>query len=442
MIQVEQNHQELVLHGARVAWQPRRSTRASIEITLGRITGFRNEASFSKVKSTASDIDLSGFLVMPGLINAHDHLEFSLFPRLANPPYPNYIDWGTDIHNTFPDLIAKHRAVPKEMRLWWGGIRNLLAGVTTVGHHNPLWPELQRMDFPLRVIQNYGWGHSLALGGDLPAAQSATLPGAPFIIHACEGIDEVARAELSGLDRLGLLDSRTVLVHGLAIDAKGVSLIERRQASLIVCPSSNSFLFDQVPDTSVLGKISNLALGNDSPLTAQGDLLDEIRFVISECDVSPQTVYRMVTDYPAYILRLNDTQGSLSLNGVADLFAVRDTGQDAVDKLASLSMQDVELVVIAGKVQLASEFMLDRINPSDRQGLEPLWIDGTARWLRAPIQRLLRETEAVLGKDNVRLSSRRMGGRSSTEAPVDPRQHESRLTQTVSHDCTAKRSYP
>ncbi len=396
----------MLVHGARCAIGPRESVRASIEIASGRITRILSDSLSPAATSDWPGIDLRGFLIMPGLINAHDHLDFSLFPRLANPPYRNYIDWGTDIHNKFPDAIAKHRAVPKDLRLWWGGIRNLLCGATTVSHHNPLWPELQREDFPIRVVQEYGWGHSLALGGDLRAARYATPQGRAFIVHACEGVDQQAREELQGLDRLGILDASAVLVHGLAIDHEGVALMRKRRVSLIICPSSNNFLFGTLPDMSLLGNIDNLALGNDSPLTAEGDLLDEIRFAMRFCGIAPEAAYRMVTEAPAAILGLRNAAGFIRESGVADLIAMRDTGQDAADRLRTLSMSDVEFVMIGGYVQLASDAVLERLSPMAREGLEPLWIDGTIRWLRAPVRELSRKTEEVLGDGEVRLGGK------------------------------------
>jgi hypothetical protein len=401
------NTGSVILHGAYCAFGPQERTRASIEITAGRVAHILNDPVASSSTQTAhAEIDLSGFLVMPGLINAHDHLQFALFPRLADPPYQNYIDWGADIHDKFRDVIAKHRSVPKDVRLWWGGIRNLLCGVTTVCHHDCLWPELQREDFPTRIVQEYGWGHSLALGGDLHKARSSTPEGKAFILHACEGVDEQAYAELAGLDRLGLLDERMVLVHGLAIDDAGVALIRQRRASLIVCPSSNQFLFGQLPNMALLGAIENVALGSDSPLTAEGDLLDEIRFAIRSCGIQPDAVYHMVTEAPAAVLRLGDAEGSIKANGVGDLIAVRDTGHAAADRLKKLSMHDVEFVMVGGCVQLASETIMERLPDAASQGLEPLWIDGVIRWLRAPARELLRKTEGVIGKGEARLGGK------------------------------------
>jgi hypothetical protein len=68
----------------------------------------------------------------------------------------------------------------------------------------------------------------------------------------------------------------------------------------------------------------------------------------------------------------------------------------------------VEFVMIEGRVQLASETIWGRLPPTARRGLEPLWIDGNIRWLRAPVKELLRKTEEILGAGEVQLGSRRV----------------------------------
>lgn len=393
----------IVIHEARCALGPEETIHASIEIAAGCITRIAHKSAPVRTTTGCARIDLSGFLLMPGLINAHDHLHFSLFPRLANPPYQNYIQWGKDIHAAFPEVIALHKTVPKYVRLWWGGIRNLLSGVTTVCHHDPLWPELRQTNFPVQVLQQYGWAHSIALGGNLHATRAAGLRN-PFVIHACEGIDDTARLEVWQLDRLGLLDADTVLVHALALDPEGAALLRKRKASVILCPSSNQFLFGKTPRMPLLAGIDNLAIGNDSPLTAIGDLLDEVRFAIQACTISPETAYRMVTTVPAAILRLNNAEGSITESGAPDLIAVRDTGGSPAHILQRLSAADVELAMIAGRVQLASDTILDRLPALARKGMEPLSINGTTRWLRAPVSKLLEQAEQVLGRGNVRLN--------------------------------------
>jgi ubiquinone/menaquinone biosynthesis C-methylase UbiE len=402
-----ERHSQWVVRGALCALGPQEGAHASVRIGGGRVTRILSDRFLgSAAASCCPEIELSGYLLMPGLVNAHDHLEFSLFPRLASSDYPNASAWARDIHNSFADVIAVHRAVPKDVRLWWGGLRNLLCGVTTVCHHNSSEPEMQRQDFPVRVVQEFGWGHSLTFGGDLRRARLATPEGGVFIVHACEGIDDEAQEEIWKLDRLGVLDANAVIVHGLAIDQEGVAHMRRRGASLVVCPSSNHFLFGKVPDMHLLDGIGQVAMGSDSPLTAVGDLLDEVRFAASFCSIPPRAAYRMVTEAPATILRLRDAEGSIRVSGMGDLIAVRDTNCDAADRLQALSASDVELVMIGGRVQLASEAILARLPLSAKEELEPLWIDGIVRWLRAPIEELLRRAEVVLGTGNVRLGGK------------------------------------
>jgi cytosine/adenosine deaminase-related metal-dependent hydrolase len=396
-----------VIRGARCAQSAEKSAWCSIQIESGRVSHIGSNASPASLsRGGCVDLDLTGYLILPGLVNAHDHLQFALYPRLGDPPYGNYVAWGEDIHHRFADVIAMHHEVPKNVRLWWGGIRNLLCGVTTVCHHGSLREELRRDDFPVRVVQQYGWGHSLALGGDLLKAREATPSEAPFIMHACEGVDALGAEELDQLDRLGVLDAKTVLVHALALDEAGVDLLRRRRVSLIVCPSSNDFLFKQLPSMEIVRGVENLALGNDSPLTAEGDLLDEVRFAIRRCDIHPDRAYAMVTEAPAVALRLREREGTIEEAGVGDLIAVRDTGRRPADTLESLSMHNVELVMIGGYVQLASEAVWKHLPSAAQDGLEPLWIDGIVRWLRAPVDDLLRQAETVLGVGQVRLGGR------------------------------------
>jgi cytosine/adenosine deaminase-related metal-dependent hydrolase len=227
-------------------------------------------------------------------------------------------------------------------------------------------------------------------------------------VHACEGIDGQAREEIFKLDRLGLLDASAVLVHGLAVDDAGIALLKKRRVSLIICPSSNLFLFGELPNMALLGTIENVTLGNDSPLTAAGDLLDEVRFAMDACGIVPDAAYRMVTEASAAVLRLSDAEGTIKVSGRADLIAIRDTGQDPAVRLQDLSMRDVEFVMIGGRVQLASKAIVERLPSHASEGLESLWIDGIVRWLRAPVRELLREAEEVLGVGEVRLGGRRI----------------------------------
>jgi cytosine/adenosine deaminase-related metal-dependent hydrolase len=404
----ESTHRTTFLRDIRYASGPNVCTYGSLEIAGGRIARIYQGDSRPNKDSSGIEINLSGFLVMPGLINAHDHLQFALHPRLGNPPYRNYVEWGEDIHATLADVINTYKQIPKQVRLWWGGIRNLLCGVTTVCHHDTLWSELKRSDFPVRVVQQYGWAHSLAQGGDLIEARRATPQNAPFIVHASEGVDARAQQEILALDRLGVLDANAVLVHGLAMDDAGIAVMQERRASLIVCPSSNHFLFRKLPSSKSIHKIENTSLGSDSPITGIGDLLDEIRFTIAHCGIDPEKAYRMVTEAPAKSLRLHDGEGNISEGGVADLIAIRDTGERAAAQLSGLSMVDIELVLLGGQVQLASDHVFGLLPSHVKQGMECLWINGILRWLRAPVSLLLREAEAVVGRDNAYLGGKPM----------------------------------
>jgi cytosine/adenosine deaminase-related metal-dependent hydrolase len=216
------------------------------------------------------------------------------------------------------------------------------------------------------------------------------------VIHLGEGIDKRSEDEITELHRLGALDKDTVLVHGLALDKKGRALLRESGAGLVWCPSSNVFLFGRTLSPEAIESLPRLALGSDSPLTCAGDLLDEVRFACDLTQLLPDTMYHLVTSRAAQLLRLREGQGSLRPGGVADIIAVRDRGRSPAETLTALSYRDVELVLIGGRVHLASDELRQRLAEGTRTGLQAITVEDTVRWVRAPLERLFRETETHL----------------------------------------------
>jgi cytosine/adenosine deaminase-related metal-dependent hydrolase/ubiquinone/menaquinone biosynthesis C-methylase UbiE len=398
----------LRLTGARVAHGPRESSTSSIEIRGDRLHFiYANSTTPHSSAPSTSTINLDGHLILPGLINAHDHLEFGLFPNLGRGPYTNASQWASDIHRVDAALIDCHRSIPREVRLCWGALRNLISGVTTVCHHNPITPELLDPDFPVRVIRNFGWSHSLALDGKLVDSFHSADPQHPFILHAAEGTDDNSTSEVFTLDRLQVLDSRTILVHGLALTPQAVDLLNQRGAAVVLCPSSNQFLFHSIPSHETVAALHHVLIGSDSPITAAGDLLDEISIAHKSLGLSPEEIYAMVTTRAADILRLQSGEGRLVHGAIADLIAVKDKLLHPAAALVQLRFSDIELVILGGRIQLASLDLFQRIPSHLRQGLQLIEINGHQRWIRAPLPGLFIEACNVLGPD-IRLSGRQV----------------------------------
>jgi len=96
-----------------------------------------------------------------GLTNSHDHLEMNLYPPSGTPPYHNYTEWARDVYKPNESPVKEIEKIPIKYRFLWGGIKNLISGVTTVVHHNP-WRSSLGVRFPVRVLKKYAWAHSLA----------------------------------------------------------------------------------------------------------------------------------------------------------------------------------------------------------------------------------------------------------------------------------------
>jgi cytosine/adenosine deaminase-related metal-dependent hydrolase len=268
-------------------------------------------------------VDLRGDRLLPGLINAHDHLQLNNFPRLKyRERHANVGEWIGDIdaQRVADPAISAPSRVARDLRLRLGGLKNILSGVTTVAHHDPWYPVLGAADFPCRVLPDYGWAHSLALDGEIKVREShrGTPEGRPWFIHAGEGVDEPAQREFATLESLECIGPNTLLIHGVAFTRAERERLAARGAGLIWCPSSNYFLFGSTADCSDLIARGRVALGSDSRLSGRGDLLDELAVARGRCAVSEADLEMMVTSVAARLLGFTD-RGTLRPGAFADL---------------------------------------------------------------------------------------------------------------------------
>lgn len=304
-------------------------------------------------------IDLGARLVFPGLINAHDHMYHTFWPRVGKGGYRNWFEWEAELYQS--DVYKRKQLLSIADLYALGMYRNLLSGVSLVFDHFPREVSENFRDKPLiSLLENFGLAHSVSShsldwGEGLREEFKQTRGVLPFVLHCEEGFDAEIIDELENLNRAGALAENTVLVGGVGFSDADIELIARKGAKVVWCSASSQFLFQKDPPIAkLLDAGITVLLGTDCALTGSANLLDELRTArrFSEQNLggrlTPKDLVAMVTTKAAAALRVEKLYGRIAPGCYANMLMFDDFKNDPYESFFNLVPRDVSLVVHRG----------------------------------------------------------------------------------------------
>jgi cytosine/adenosine deaminase-related metal-dependent hydrolase len=344
----------------------------------------RAAGTFTEVAAlfTGNVVDLGDQVLMPGLINAHCHLDYSMLRRAIQPPHgftawvqrlnaikrslrdEDYLEaialgfaelrkWGTTTVlniESFPELMG--RIPPPPIRTWWFyemidvrqriTTEDVLEGAAIFFRKQTDWLG----GFGLSPHAPYTASAPLYQLASACARQDRML----LTTHLAESIEETAMfrrasgplfdfmqslgrdmsdcghgSPLSLLLGRDLIDSDWIVAHMNELDEPDFALLERTPLHIVHCPASHRYFGHQPFSMERLRSIGiNIALGTDSLASTDSlSLFDEMRNVCNlHPSVSPFDALEMATLNGARALRRPRDLGCIVPKARADLIAL------------------------------------------------------------------------------------------------------------------------
>ena len=323
-------------------------------------------------------LDRGDALIAPGLVNTHAHAPMSLFrgvaddlplqewlekfifPAEARSVNPEFVRWGTRLAclemmlsgtTTYADMYYFEDVVAEATKE--AGLRGVL-GETIIGFPVPdaKTPALA-LQFTERFLARFRGDplitaavapHALYTNSDESLRASRALANryaAPLLIHLAETKHENDEAlakrgmrPAQVLEKLGVLDGRTLAAHGVWLDDQDMRILKAHGTGVAHCPSSNAKLASGVaPVTRMLALGLAVGLGTDGPAGSNNDfdLLEEAdlaaklqKVTLGNPQALPATAaLEMLTIGGARALGMGREIGSIEPGKRADLIVMR-----------------------------------------------------------------------------------------------------------------------
>ena len=381
------------------------------------------------VRNQAEEIiDATDQVVMPGLVNSHVHLFQTLIRGLSdNRPL---IPWLEEV--AFP-IYEKMESEEVWLAVQMGIAENIRGGSTAVTDNItiPLDPELYDVIF--KVAKAVGLRYKMARGYSDTAYPEALMESGEEVISStqhlhetwCQGDDllsidfspnvvwsttddtllEIAHLakdwgigihihtaedekendmcvqtnglrQIPWLHKMGVLDHKTQLAHGIWITDEEIELLADTGTSVVHNPVSNMFIATGVCPVESMGKAGvPVALGSDGQAVNNGqEMLDVLKWAanlqkINSLDAAilpPEKVINMACRNGAYAFGQTDQIGSLEPGKKADVIIVdMDSSRLTMPTLSVTSLlvnfgrsEDVATTIVDGKILMLDKEIL------------------------------------------------------------------------------------
>ncbi len=376
----------------------------------------------------ATIIDTHG-VILPGLIDTHNHILFDVFDGddwLPLHPYGDHTEWTAeakyaamlDVKQCLANdsqgkpswclaataLGTKYGNAAGSLRCEmdkWGELKGMIAGTTSIvglpGTSAACFGSLSRSidvsqnDLGADTVQTSAIFPPSTSSGDGVCANFASMSTKAYLIHVGEGLDAKALAEFSTLNTLTttdgcLLAPQTTITHGTAFTATEFTTMAQKGVKLTWSPASNVALYGNtanIPAALTAGVL--IALAPDWSMGGSQNLLDELRFA-EDWDntkfgdkLTAQDLIKMVTSNAAKVVGYEDRIGQIKEGLVADLVVVGGDRATPFAAIVGARPKDVRITMIGGKI-LYGDANLKSAGPT-APGCEDIDVCGNAKFI-------------------------------------------------------------
>lgn len=357
------------LHGAVIT--PSRALSSGYVVVDGDRIGAVQEA-----KPSLADVRETNGVILPGLIDMHNHPNFNIFAAWEPPRlYENREAWRRSreyeglIKQPQENLaeLTKQGVLPAGIQLRYAEIRALVTGVTSIQGAN----DARRKPGPEPLVRNIDrWifgKHNARTFVDLPvradevddfARYQADPTVTAIYLHLCEGRpgNKSSDKEFESFLSLGGDTEKTVIIHGTSLTPEQIQHVAEAGCKLVWSPQSNLRLYGETTLVSeALRNEMPIALGADWLPSGSTSLLAEMKvaqrlLAAQGVRVGADRLVRMVTSDAAMIAGLGDQLGSIEEGRPADILVLERHYDDPYDNVVAADPSWVDSVMIGGAV--------------------------------------------------------------------------------------------